>query len=209
MDIISVCKEYSMISTERFLNNIKSVEYILDSNIPGDIVEIGVYKGGSILSMMLTCEKYEKSRTFHLYDTFEGMTPPTNEDVDFNNQDSQKLMDQNPFFKCICNYEEVKKNIEKHTSIRPQYHIGDILKNTFYPEQIALLRLDTDWYESTKFELENFYDKVSVGGIVIVDDYGHWKGCKKAVDEFLSVHPEIKIEKIDYTGIYFKKVECR
>lgn len=195
-----------MISVERFLNNIMSVQHVEAHKIPGDIVEIGVYKGGSILSMMLAYEKLSGTgRNFHLYDTFEGMTPPTADDVDLNGEDSQKLMDENPFFKCVGHLSEVKANIQKHTAIQPQYHVGDILKNAFYPEQIAVLRLDTDWYESTKFELDHFYDKVAHGGIVIVDDYGHWKGCKKAVDEFLEKHPEIQIQKIDYTGIYFIK----
>ncbi len=205
-EIITTCHTMSMISVERFLNNIMSVQHVEMHNIPGDIVEIGVYKGGSILSMMLAYEKLGGAgRNFHLYDTFEGMTPPTADDVDLNGEDSQKLMDENPFFKCVGLLPEVKANIQKHTTIQPQYHVGDILKNAFYPDQIAVLRLDTDWYESTKFELEHFYDKVACGGIVIVDDYGHWKGCKKAVDEFLEKHPEIEIQNIDYTGIYFIK----
>jgi hypothetical protein len=93
--------------------------------------------------------------------------------------------------KAAAELEEVKANISNHTKYEKiQYHQGDILKNEYYPNEIAILRLDTDWYESTKFELDNFYDKVSVGGIVIIDDYGHWQGCKQAVDEFLVKHPK-------------------
>jgi hypothetical protein len=86
-----------------------------------------------------------------------------------------------------------------------QYHVGDILKNTYYPERIALLRLDTDWYESTAHELAKFYDLVVPGGVVIIDDYGHWAGARKAVDEFLATRPEITLQQIDYTGVYFIK----
>jgi O-methyltransferase len=109
---------------------------------------------------------------------------------------------------CKCDLDSVIHNINSNTEYPKdliKYHVGDILKTKFIPDKISLLRLDTDWYESTKFELDNFYDKVSIGGIVIIDDYGHWSGCKKAVDEFLLIHPEIEIEKIDYTGIKFIK----
>lgn len=208
--IIEICKKYSMISEERFKNNINSVKNIQKKNILGDIVEIGVWKGGSILSMILEYEKYqENNRTFHLYDTFSGMTDPTVHDKDLWNNQADVLLKYDgtkDVIKAAAGLEEVKANISNHTKYEKiQYHQGDILKNEYYPDKIAILRLDTDWYESTKFELDNFYDKVSVGGIVIVDDYGHWQGCKQAVDEFLVKHPKIKIKKTDYTGIWFTK----
>lgn len=195
-----------MISTERFNNNIDSIYYVENNNIPGDIVEIGVWKGGSMLSMILAYENSKKhSRNFHMYDTFEGMVPPTLFDKDYNNNDAKKIIEQNSFFLCKAEINLVKNNISRHTQVIPQYHVGDIIKNEYYPEQIAVLRLDTDWYESTQFELKNFYKYVSPGGIVIIDDYGHWQGCKKAVDEFLQTHPEIILKNIDYTGRYFVK----
>jgi hypothetical protein len=204
--IINICKSYSMISRERFLNNIESVQYVEEKNIPGDIVEIGVWKGGSILSMMLAYKNTLKmARNIHLYDTFEGMTPATTDDKDLHNVAAAHIVETNLFMRCISPLDEVTRNISRHTDIVPHYHVGDILKNTYFPEKIAVLRLDTDWYESTKYELDNFYELVSPGGIVIIDDYGHWKGCKKAVDEFLVTHPGIKLNAIDYTGRYFVK----
>lgn len=208
--IIEICKKYSMISEERFKNNINSVKKIQKKNILGDIVEIGVWKGGSLLSMILEYEKYqENNRTFHLYDTFSGMTDPTVHDKDLWNNQAELLLKYDgtkDVIKAAAGLEEVKANISNYTKYEKiQYHQGDILKNEYYPDKIAILRLDTDWYESTKFELDNFYDKVSVGGIIIVDDYGHWQGCKQAVDEFLAKHPKIKIKKTDYTGIWFAK----
>jgi hypothetical protein len=210
--IIEICKKYSMISEERFKNNINSVKTVQKKNILGDIVEIGVWKGGSILSMILEYEKYqENNRTFHLYDTFSGMTDPTIHDKDLWNNDASLLLNYDGIkdvVKAAADLDEVKSNICNHTKYEKiQYHQGDILKNKYYPEKIAILRLDTDWYESTKYELDNFYDKVSLGGIVIIDDYGHWKGCKQAVDEFLANHPKIKIKKTDYTGIWFTKID--
>lgn len=205
-EIISICKNYSMISVERFMENIKAVEYIEKNNIEGCIIEIGVWKGGSILAMMMFNELYSKNyRDFHLYDTFEGMTPSTEVDKDMNNIPAQRILEQNSWGNCVSSLEDVQNNIKRHSKIVPNYHVGDILKNKFIPEKIAILRLDTDWYESTKYELDTFYDNVSPGGVVIIDDYGHWQGCKKAVDEFLEKHPEIKLEVTDYTGRYFYK----
>ena len=179
---------------------------MIENNIKGDIVEIGVWKGGSILSMMLTyqCFKSDSDTKFHLYDTFEGMTPPDLYDVDYRGNTASVLLSQNRAT-CICNLESVKKNISSNTNLIPIYHKGDILKNTFIPDKIAILRLDTDWYESTKYELDTFYNNVVTGGIVIIDDYGHWKGSKKAVDEFIFKNPSIKLNKIDYTGVFFFK----
>ncbi len=191
------------------MNNIDSVDYVNTAKIEGDIVEIGVWKGGSMLAMMLAHERGGPNtlpRTFHLYDTFQGMTAPTDLDTDMDGVSATVLMEKfTDNIVCKSPLEEVKGNIEHHTDIVPQYHVGDILKNTFIPEKIAVLRLDTDWYESTKHELETFYDSVVPGGIVIIDDYGHWEGCRKAVDEFLESRPEIVLFSADYTGRWFVK----
>ncbi len=205
-DIIKTCKQYSMISHERFQANVDSVKYVEEHKIPGDIVEIGVWKGGSILSMIL---KYEQTkilpREIHLYDTFEGMTPSTDIDIDQDGNKADDIIGNNEWFNCACQLDEVKENIGRYTKLNPQYHVGDILKNTYFPEQISILRIDTDWYESTKYELDNFYQLVSPGGVVMVDDYGYWQGCKQAVDEFLEKHENIKTHMIDSTGMIFYK----
>ena len=207
--IIDISKKYSMISNERLINNIESIKYIEDNNIDGAVVEIGVWKGGSMLSMLLTYEKYNKNnRDFHLYDTFSGMTAPLDIDQDFTGNKANVLIKINSLFEAKCPYQDVYDNIFRHTTYdknKISFHVGDILKNTFYPKKIALLRLDTDWYESTKFELDNFYKYVEKGGIVIIDDYGHWNGCKRAVHEFLENNEDIELIKIDYTGVYFIK----
>lgn len=208
MNIVQLCEPYTMISTERLLQNIRSIDHVQTSKIPGDIVEIGVWKGGSMLAMIKQYETYgETSRDFHLYDTFSGMTPPSNYDKDTNGTLATRLM-SHPGVKAECSLGEVQSNLSKHATYdtaRVHYHKGDIRTNTVYPDAIAVLRLDTDFYDSTKHELEHFYPLVSDGGIVMIDDYGHWLGCRKAVDEFLQVHPEITLTPIDYTGVYFIK----
>ena len=176
--------------------------------IPGDVVEIGVWKGGSMMSMILEYETFnETERSFHLYDTFTGMTSPSVFDVDLSGTSADRILHV-PGVKAECPYTEVASNLFKHVRYprtKINFHVGDIRKNTVYPESIAVLRLDTDFYDSTSHELTTFYPKVSPGGIITIDDYGHWKGCRKAVDEFLALHPSIKIYPIDYTGIYFMK----
>ena len=205
----NLCRPFTALSPERLQNNIDMIERMNTFGVAGDVVEVGVYKGGSMLAFLKAHEHRGSpgGRTFHLYDTFAGMTAPTAADVDLNGYTATVLMEQNADVKCISTLDEVKKNITKNISGSNtiEYHVGDILQNTVYPEKIAILRLDTDWYESTAFELANFYDRVVPGGAVIIDDYGHWMGCKRAVDEFLAIHPEIELTKIDYTGVYWLK----
>lgn len=202
--IINICSPFSALGKERLQNNIDMMRYVDSNNVNGDVVEIGVYKGGSMLAFMLSAEK---SRHYYLYDTFSGMTEPSQFDKDLNGFSATNLIDQDKNVLCISSLAEVKKNISVTKTDNQYIHYieGDILKNTVYPELIAILRLDTDWYESTAFELANFYDKVVSGGVVIIDDYGHWLGCKKAVDEFLLIHPSLVLKTIDYTGVYFIK----
>lgn len=206
INIFNKVKDLTLLQMERVIANIESVDHVINNNIDGDIVEIGVYKGGSILSILLRLEeKNILDKTIHLYDTFEGMTESSELDIDLNNVKAKDAME---YYLCKCDLDSVINNINSNTDYPKnliKYHVGDIVKTNFIPDKISILRLDTDWYESTKFELDNFFHKVSIGGVVIIDDYGHWNGCKKAVDEFLLFHPEIQIKKIDYTGIKFIK----
>jgi O-methyltransferase len=204
-EIISIVKPYTMLSNERIINNILSVQEIVQNNIEGDIIECGVWKGGSVMAMILALKELNTTRQIHLFDTFAGMTPPSEYDKDFRGAKAEDIL-QNPFMKCISHLDEVMHNLDKIgcdlTNIK--FVVGDILHNKFIPEKISLLRLDTDWYESTKAELEMFYPNVVHGGIVIIDDYGYWQGSKKAVDEFTE-NKNIELIKIDDTGVYFVK----
>ncbi len=205
--ILDICRGYSMIGDARMACNLQSIETIEANQIEGDVVEIGVWRGGSILSMILKYETYgRQDRHFYLYDTFSGMTAPSNLDRDNRNRTAALMMSL-PSVRCVAPYSVVKSNLDRHTQYPYIHYVpGDICKTkTFPPNKIALLRLDTDWYESTKAELEMFYPLVQTKGIVVIDDYGHWKGCKRAVDEFLARHPEISIQTTDYTGIWFTK----
>ena len=201
-------KPYTLLSSERVINNIHSINDLCGKNIPGDIVEIGVWKGGSVMSMLMALNNNGERRHVHLYDTFQGMTPPTEYDIlTKHNVHYDIVIATEPKHKCIVEIDSVKQNISniRYPPYYIHYHVGDIMKTTEYPLSIALLRLDTDFYDSTKFELEHFYPLVSSGGIIIIDDYGFWKGARKATDEFLIDKSNIVLNKIDDTGVWFYK----
>lgn len=203
-----IVKPYTMTSSERIHCLFDSLEYIRNNNLPGDYVECGVWKGGNILGIMTYLEYHQNlNPNIWLYDTFEGMTNPTLHDVDHVGVFASTVLDQ---VKCVSPLQEVRSNLfdSSYPRDKIKFVIGDIcqtlLDNTNVPDQIALLRLDTDWYESTKIELEVLWDKLIPNGILIVDDYGHWRGCRKAVDEFFKDKNQT-INQIDYTGIWIKK----
>ena len=200
----NIVKPYTMTSDERINSLYDSLEYIRKNNIQGDFIECGVWAGGNILGIMSYLEYYNMNdRTVWLYDTFEGMTPPEDIDVDLNGNKAQTILNS---VMCIASLEQVKQNISLSKFPNVKFVIGDIVetlndKNNI-PNNIALLRLDTDWYQSTKKEMEILYPLLSEKGVLIVDDYGHWEGSKIAIDEyFQNINQTPIIEQIDYTGI--------
>jgi O-methyltransferase len=198
-EIVAFVKPYTAISNERIFNVLSLVERVVQENIPGDLAEVGVWKGGAVMAMALKCKQLGVSRPIHLYDTFTGMTEPTAADVDLNDYRAKDMFEA---VKCEAGIGEVARNLAKVEYSNFVYHIGDITKadTKSFPE-FALLRLDTDWYESTKFELTYMEPRVSPNGFIIVDDYGHWKGSRKAVDE----HRPHNLQTIDYTGVWWRK----
>jgi predicted O-methyltransferase YrrM len=170
---------------------------IVDRGIPGDLVECGVYRGGCSMAMALGLRAAGSTdRTIWLYDTFAGMTRPTELDVRLHDgQDAlpkfeERATGQNSADWCAADVETVRANMR--STGYPENHlrfvVGPVEKTllTDVPDCIALLRLDTDWYESTKVELEVLLPRLSPGGVLIVDDYNHWSGSRRAVDEYFS-----------------------
>lgn len=190
MEIYNRSRHYTMTHKTAMYALYKAMLYILKNKIDGAIVECGVWRGGSALLAALVLEKKGiTEKDLYLYDTFEGMTEPTDVDVDENNDTAFDLIDtykdENGW--CYASLEDVETTFNKNEF---QFHThfikGDVLETLpiMAPEKIALLRLDTDWYESTKAELEYLYPKLVQGGVLIIDDYGYWKGARKAVDEY-------------------------
>ena len=207
---IDVVKKFSMTSEERISKLFDSLEHIRKNNIDGDFVECGVWKGGNIIGVMEYFHYYQiEDKNIWLYDTFEGMSKPEDVDVDLNNVKAQKIIDT---ISCYSPLDEVKKNLleSKFNHNKLKIVVGDVnetlLSEQNIPTNICVLRLDTDWYSSTKKELEVLYPKLTVNGVLIVDDYGHWKGCKKAVDEYAENLKKFEFEQIDYTGIIHYKI---
>lgn len=204
------CSPFSMTSIERMYGLYGAVNHVCRQGVEGDFVECGVWQGGSAMMMACALRAAEVDRRIWLYDTFAGMTEPTADDRDFSGQSagekwlSKQTTDGNLW--CRAGLAKVKQNMEStgHPSTSVRYIEGPVeqtlLKDA--PDKIALLRLDTDWYESTKAELEVLYPRLSIGGVLIVDDYGHWQGARKAVDEYFA-RPDVKsplLVRLDYTG---------
>ena len=206
-----------MTSPERLWSLLQAVKYLEAEEIPGDFVECGVWRGGSAMAMLKQLQTLDsRSREVWLYDTFSGMTAPTEFDVEHSSgRNAEELLEESPRAEgnniwCIAGLGDVEANIASTGYPLDKIHFvqGDVAQ-TFtehLPEEIALLRLDTDWYQSTRLSLEYLYPKLVTGGICILDDYGHWQGARKAVDEFLEsqgarplMHP------IDYSGRIFHK----
>lgn len=200
---------YTMTSKERVIALRQSVEYIVRCAIPGDIVECGVWKGGSMMAVALSLKEFGAARRLHLFDTYEGMSEPGGVDKTYRGEVAGALMAQNEReTSAIWAYgalEEVRKNVlgtgyDPNLVAFVQGKVEDTLP-AHAPESIALLRLDTDWYESTKHELEQLYPRLSVGGVLLIDDYGHWEGARKAVDEYVQEKQlRVLLQRIDYTG---------
>jgi hypothetical protein len=208
--ILQIVRPFTMTSPERIIALTRAVEYITEKNIEGDIVECGVWKGGSMMAVLQTLFNQNNiDKKIYLYDTFEGMSEPTNADKSLDGRPAQMQLDETNKLKdiiwCYSTLDEVKGNIAKMAYPSAHIHyvkgkVEDTIPNTI-PEKIALLRLDTDWYESTKHELEHLFPRLVRGGILIIDDYGHWEGCQKAVDEYLANNNiTIFLSRIDYTG---------
>ncbi len=203
-------RPFTMTSIERINALCEAVRYVTSAGIPGDFVECGVWRGGSsmaALSMLLRLGDF--SRHMYLYDTFEGMSAPTQRDRAFSGESATRLLESTPkrteSVWCYASLEDVRRNVlavgypaEKISFV--QGKVEETIPRTI-PDRIALLRLDTDWYESTKHELRHLFPLLAPGGVLIIDDYGHWQGAREAVDEyFRETGTHILLNRIDYTG---------
>lgn len=209
LEMIKYVHPFTMTTPERIKTLINSVEYLVRNEIERDFVECGVWRGGSSMVMAKVLLKENNVRNLWLFDTFEGMSEPTELDVDpLGKKAKDRLQKEDKFSSNVWAYstlEEVQNNLNKtkYPKENLKYVKGKVEDTLIdnIPEKIGLLRLDTDWYESTKIELETLYPKVVKNGIIIIDDYGHWQGCKKAVDEFIKENNlKVFLNRIDYTG---------
>lgn len=211
MHLYKQVRPFTMTSPERLYALYQAVLYTIEHKIEGDFVECGVWKGGSSMMILKTLQLLNvQDRQIWMYDTYEGMSEPTEEDRDFSGKMAENLLqssekaDSNSVW-CYSSLEEVQRNLA--TTGYPMENIRFIKGKvedsipTSMPERIALLRLDTDWYASTIHELVHLYPLLASKGILIIDDFGHWEGAKKAVLEYFGKQDRMPlIHRIDDTG---------
>lgn len=204
-------RPFTMTSPERVYSLCNAIEYVVRNGIPGDIVECGVWRGGSMMAVALTLQRLgDAQRDLYLFDTYEGMTAPTTKDrtlwgVPAEQEWRHQAGDAPMNAWCNASVEDVAANL-RSTGYPPDrlHFVRGRVEDTI-PEQapraIAVLRLDTDWYESTKHELEHLFPRLVPGGVIVIDDYGHWEGARAAVDEYVARHRlALLLSRIDYTG---------
>lgn len=193
------------------MDGAEAVQYILKNNIEGAIVECGVESGNFEVAWINELMKQNTTRDIYMYDTFGGLVKPAEHDYTcqdatiykMSKEEVLKTWERNIVNEkvnkwCYTPLEKVmdRLNSTGYPQTKLHYIVGDVMKTLSnkqnIPEKIAILRLDTDWYESSKYELEQMYDNVVEGGVIIFDDYYHWNGQRKATDDFF------KARNLDY-----------
>lgn len=210
--IMERCRRFTMTSVERMYALYKAVEYVVAADIPGAIVECGVWRGGSVMVALSTLAALGRvDRDVYLFDTFEGLPRPDTE-VDVDMFGNRAIDGWTPHSRggersnwAYAGLEDVRANVAStgYPQERVRF-IKGMVEDTVpaeAPDRIALLRLDTDWYSSTKHEMEHLYPRLSKGGVLIIDDYGHFLGARRAVDEYIAERRiPILLQRVDYTG---------
>jgi hypothetical protein len=204
---------FTMTSPERIYSLIHAVEYVVQARVPGDIVECGVWKGGSMMVVASTLMRLgDSTRRLYLFDTFEGMPPPTESDRSFRGESAAELMTAKPREKATGRDDvwayaplEVVKDVMSRAGYAGEtMYVKGRVEETIpesAPDRIAVLRLDTDWYESTYHELVHLFPRLSPGGVLIIDDYGYWRGARRAVDQYLAENGiRLLLNRIDSTA---------
>lgn len=177
--------------------------YCNQNKIIGSYVECGVMSGHHpIIACNTILENNLDITDIYMFDTYEGLTKPGKYDYTTDNpifhMNNQEVIEywkhtqtgNNSSTWCYCSLEEVKNNVYRTNYPKNKLHFikGDVMETLkekkYIPDKISVLRLDTDWYESSKFELEKLYPNVVDGGVVILDDYFHWDGQRRATDEY-------------------------
>jgi len=173
----------------------QAVRYAVTNKIPGAIAECGVWRGGSMMLAALALKHFgDQGREFYLYDTYEGMTRPDAVDVDFDGNSMQDAWHKAQSAGQQIGYGGAVETVRSYLKTtgypmeKMHFVAGDVLETipATLPETIAILRLDTDWYKSTLHELTHLYDRITPGGVMIIDDYGWCRGARQATDEFFA-----------------------
>lgn len=213
-EFINCSRKFSMTGRERMYLLSQAVLNTKNNNLDGDFVECGVWRGGNILLFKLLNDFYNLNKNIFAYDTYEGMTPPQDIDITSSGVSAETLMkntkkkDEKHNIHCFSELDQVKNNILLYSNLNNINFVKGPVEKTLFnennlPNKISILRLDTDFYNSTKIELERLFPRVVSGGVLIIDDYGFWKGARKAVDEYFNKKKWLHI--VDSTCRYLIK----
>jgi hypothetical protein len=207
-------RKLTMASRERVIATINACKHAIRADIEGDFVECGVWRGGNSIAAKLTFENYGSKKKVWLFDTFGGMTAPTKFDTTiFSDVRATDRFEKGKAFGhndwCFASLSDVRANfLGSGTDLSGvEFVVGDVMETLAdeqtIPAAVSVLRLDTDFYDSTKVELQVLYPRVSIGGSLLIDDFGHWDGARQAVEEFLESLPRHRrplLHFTDYTG---------
>lgn len=211
MGFYGKCAPFSMTTLERLFAVYVAVDHLVRSKTEGDIVECGVWRGGSMMMAALSLRHFgdRRERRLFLFDTFEGMPPPGAEDFKFDGLRAEEK------------WRELRRDQRSDWNYAAMESVREAMQSTGYPadrivlvkgrveetlpgrapERIALLRLDTDFYSSTKHELTHLFPRLVPGGILILDDFGTWAGCRQAVEEYFAENGiNMLLNRIDASG---------
>ena len=208
IEVFQAAKPYTLTSHERVFALRQAVQYVTNSQIPGAIVECGVWRGGSMFVIAKTLVELGVSdRDLYLFDTFESMPPPGEHDVDVWGTHAGEFFDAavaSPVYAYLPQDQVQELLTSTGYPVERIHFVRGMVEDTLpdaAPAEIALCRLDTDWYVSTAHEMRHLFPLINEGGIVIIDDYGHFMGAKQAVDEYLrSKGIPLLLNRIDSTG---------
>ncbi len=202
--LYSKYKDFTMIPEKAFLDNLEVSAPLRFRQ--GCVVECGVWRGGMVAALT---EVMGKDRNVYLFDSFEGLPPAGDQDGDAAKayQTNTQAIDYHD--NCKAEMDFAEKAMKLASASKPHFVKGffeHTLPGFEFPEPILVLRLDGDWYDSTMQCLENLYDKMAPGGIILVDDYYYWDGCTRAVHDFLSQknHPVRIRQTVEGVCYFFK-----
>jgi O-methyltransferase len=211
VDVYQEVAPYTMTSPEAIYAIAHAVRYVVATGVRGAVVECGVWRGGSMMAVARTLLQLDRTDLdLYLFDTFEGMTEPTARDVHWTGEPAAALLareqrkDESVLW-ARAPLESVQRVLSTIPYPASRLHfVPGRVEETIpgqAPDQIALLRLDTDWYASTKHELVHLYPRLAPRGVLIIDDYGWWRGAREATDEYFAEHgPAPLLVRIDDGG---------
>jgi O-methyltransferase len=200
---------YTMTTPPRIYALRRAVEYVVSRPVEGALVECGVWRGGSMMAIALTLLRLGVTdRDLYLFDTFTGMTEPGAEDLKHSGERAADVLagsSRDSHDWAVAQLDDVRAAVlgVGYPEERIHFVQGRVEETVpaHAPAAIALLRLDTDWYASTKHELVHLYPRLAPGGVLIVDDYAYWQGARQAVDEYIEEHGlPLLLNRIDYTA---------